>query len=72
MGVCYDDGDGCPQSAEEAFAWYKKAAQQGDLSAQFNLSWCYYDGTGTPQDPEQALFCGASPPKAAMRMPRWS
>ena len=41
VGVCYDDGDGCPQSAEEAFAWYKKAAQQGDLSAQFNLSWCY-------------------------------
>jgi len=30
--------------------WYRKAADQGDAAAQFNLGTLYYNGRGVPQD----------------------
>jgi TPR repeat protein len=37
--------------------WYRKAAEQGDASAQYNLGRCYYDGTGTEKNQREAVRC---------------
>ncbi|MCY2935316.1 MAG: tetratricopeptide repeat protein, partial [Planctomycetota bacterium] len=34
--------------------WYRKAAEQGDSMAQFNLGLMYYNGRGVPQDNTEA------------------
>ena len=36
--------------------WYRKAAEQGDASAQYNLGVMYENGHGVEQDDEQAVF----------------
>jgi TPR repeat protein len=50
----YYNGEGVPQDYEEAIKWYRKAADQGDASAQFNLGVSYEYGKGVPQDYVQA------------------
>jgi uncharacterized protein len=35
--------------------WYRKAADQGNANAQFNLGKMYDDGDGVPQDHAEAL-----------------
>ena len=40
------DGDAVPKDPVKAFAWYLKAAEQGDEHAQCNLGYCYYQGVG--------------------------
>ena len=42
----YDDGQGVAQNYAEAARWYRKAADQGNASAQLNLGVSYYDGQG--------------------------
>ena len=46
----YDQGVGVPQDAAEAVAWYRRAAEQGDARAQYNLGGMYRKGRGVPQD----------------------
>jgi TPR repeat protein len=46
----YDRGEGVPQSYREALKWYRKAADQGDSTAQYNLGFMYASGHGVPQD----------------------
>ncbi|MDA1306902.1 MAG: sel1 repeat family protein, partial [Acidobacteria bacterium] len=41
---------GVPQDYVEAVAWYRKAADQGDAAAQYNLGAMYFKGEGVPQD----------------------
>ncbi len=49
-------GRGVPQGdAEAAARWYRKAADQGHASAQFNLGSMYERGRGVPQDDAAAL-----------------
>jgi TPR repeat protein len=50
LGVCYVNGEGVPQNYAEAVKWYRKAAEQGDVYAHFNLGLCYYNGQGVPQN----------------------
>ena len=38
-----------------AFAGYKKLAEQGNASAQFNLGFMYANGQGVPKDDQQAV-----------------
>ncbi len=49
----YDKGQGVPQDYAEAVRWYRKVAEQGNASAQFNLGVMYDSGRppwpGTPQ-----------------------
>lgn len=44
-----DDGNN-----EEAVHWYRKAAEQGHLDAQFNAGNCHQNGIGTSINLEQA------------------
>ena len=46
----YDRGERVPQDYAEAIKWYRKAAEQGYASAQYNLGIMYDDGEGVPQD----------------------
>ena len=39
-----------PQDHAQAIKWYRKAAEQGDDEAQFELGWAYADGNNVPQD----------------------
>ena len=50
----YDHGQGVPLDYALAVSWYRKAAEQGDGSAQNNLGVMYENGQGVPQDYVQA------------------
>ena len=42
------------QNYSQALAWYKKAADKGEVAAQVSLGTIYYQGTGAAQDYHQA------------------
>ena len=46
----YAGGYGVRQDYAEAFRWYRKAAEQGDVQAQYNLGLMYYNGQGVRQN----------------------
>ena len=46
----YDLSLGVPQDYKEAVKWYRKAAVQGNASAQNNLGYMYEYGQGVLQD----------------------
>jgi hypothetical protein len=50
----YERGQGVPQDYAEAAKWYRKAAEQGEPSAQNNLGFMYGKGRGVPPDYVQA------------------
>lgn len=52
--MCYYEGRGVARDMEQAVAWYRKAAEQGDPRAQYNLGVCYELGQGVKQDQEKA------------------
>jgi TPR repeat protein len=54
VGFLYDNGKGVEQDDEQAFHWYKAAAEQGDPGAQGNLCSNYID-KGTESDLDQAV-----------------
>jgi hypothetical protein len=55
LGMIYEGGNcGVKQSYEEAVSWYRKAAYQGDVSAQYYLGGCYIEGDGVVQSYEEA------------------
>jgi TPR repeat protein len=51
----YAFGRGVPQDDAEAVSWYRKAAELGNASAQFNLGVMYHFGQGVPQDGAEAV-----------------
>ena len=46
----YAIGRGVAQDDQQAVTWYRKAAEQGDADAQYNLGIRYADGKGVTQD----------------------
>jgi TPR repeat protein len=40
---------------KEAVKWYRKAAEQGDATAQYSLGLMYYNGKGVPKDDVEAV-----------------
>jgi TPR repeat protein len=50
----YDNGLGVPEDDAEAVKWYRKAAEQGNASAQYYLGFMYANGEGVPQDDAEA------------------
>ena len=41
LGLRYDKGEGVAKDHAEAAKWYRKAAEQNDVDAQYNLGICY-------------------------------
>ena len=50
----YFQGQGVSQNFNQAFEWFSKAANQGDVNAQHNLGVMYYQGLGVVQNMQQA------------------
>ena len=52
----YQDGKGVKHDIKEAMKWYLKAAEQGDIYAQFNLALIFENGkNGVDQDYKEAM-----------------
>jgi tetratricopeptide (TPR) repeat protein len=51
----YGNGEGVTLDDAEALKWYRKAAEQGHVSAQYNLGVMYGKGEGVTQDYAEAL-----------------
>ena len=51
-----DGGKGFPRDMAQAAAWYRKAAEQGDVTAQGTLGVLYSMGQGVPQSDVEAYF----------------
>ena len=56
LGNLYYKGQGVPQDDAQAATWFRKAAEQGDAGAQYNLGGLYFWGRGVPQDYAEAYF----------------
>ena len=52
---CYEKGVGCEKDENLAFYWYKKAAEQGNAIAQYNLGLCYKKGEGVEKNIDEAI-----------------
>lgn len=50
LGEMYEFGQGLERSTDEAFKWYRKAADQGLVAAQHNLGRSYNFGAGVAQN----------------------
>ena len=50
LGAAYYGGQGVAQDYAEAVKWYRKAAEQNDAGAQYNLGVCYANGDGVAKD----------------------
>ncbi len=47
--------NGCFRNYAEAVRWYRKAAEQGDVAAQYKLGCCYETGAGVVEDKTEAV-----------------
>ena len=48
--VCLSSIQGSAQVSDQEVMQFRKAAEQGEADAQYNLGVCYYNGDGVPQD----------------------
>ena len=56
LGLLYTHGgDGLPQDYARAVDLFRKAADQNDPDALYNLGWAYESGLGVPQDRQRAI-----------------
>ena len=55
LGEMYKKGQGVKQDYKEAVEWYRKAAEQGDATAQCNLGYMCNKGEGVKQDYKEAV-----------------
>ncbi len=55
LGLHYEQGKGVDKNMTEAVKWYRKAAEQGYVKAQYNLAVCYYNGAGVTKDMAKAV-----------------
>ena len=53
--MCCANGQGVPQDHATAVEWFRKAAEQDDDSAQYNLGVCYYNGLGVDKDEQMGI-----------------
>ncbi len=55
LGTLYVEGRGVAESAEQALAWWRKAAAQGNADAEAALGFMYAEGRGVPQNYDEAV-----------------
>lgn len=56
IGVLYSSGKGVPQNDAESVRWYRKGAEQGDVSSQLAFASSYLNGKGMAQEPVAAVY----------------
>ncbi|WP_273802786.1 tetratricopeptide repeat protein, partial [Proteus vulgaris] len=56
MAMMYAQGLGVTQNLEKAAFWFRKAAQGGNVIAQFHIGQMYSIGSGVDLDDEKAVF----------------
>jgi TPR repeat protein len=49
-------GAGVEKDPEAAVKWFRKAAEQGNAEAQFNLGYCYCKGQGVAKDAIDGMY----------------
>lgn len=54
IGYIYDSGKGVAQDYAAAMTWYRRAADQGNIVAQYNIGLLYSNGHGVKQDYAEA------------------
>jgi len=55
LGMMYELGKGVPQDPARSVAYYREAAEQGDMYAQYNLAVSYDTGNGLTQNFREAV-----------------
>ncbi|WP_128331470.1 tetratricopeptide repeat protein [Apibacter sp. HY039] len=50
LGVCYEYGIGVDENSQEAFRWYKFAAEKGSIGSKYRLGLAYKYGMGTEEN----------------------
>lgn len=55
-GRRYAEGRGVPKDDQQAVYWFRKAAELGHDSGQYELAVMYAEGRGVPKDDQQAYF----------------
>ena len=55
-GYAYFSGEGVQQDYKQAFEWFKKAAEQGNVEAQNWVGVMYGKGKGTSRDEQTAVY----------------
>jgi hypothetical protein len=56
LGLLYARGQGLPKDYRLAIQWYRRAADQGDTLAQFQLGVLYANGQGVARNYEEAVL----------------
>jgi len=54
LGDMYEYGKGAPKDYMKAVKWFRKAAEQGNANAQFDLGVMYFNGQGVPKNHTEA------------------
>ncbi|VEG13462.1 tetratricopeptide repeat protein [Moraxella cuniculi] len=55
LGLMYLNGEGVAKDKKQAFAYFKQASEQGDITSQYWLGFCCENGIGTAQNLTQAV-----------------
>jgi len=55
IGICYKEGYSVDHSYEEAFYWFKSAAELGNAAAQYELGLAYEKGNGVSVSTNEAI-----------------
>lgn len=53
--MCYARGNGVEEDMKQAVEWWRKAAEQGDVSAQAVLGFCCLSGDGTAKNKKESV-----------------
>ncbi len=57
LGEAYRTGNQVEKNFEEAFKWFRLAADQGDADAWLNLGYSWENGEGVPRNQAEAYYC---------------
>lgn len=55
LGFCYEEGLGTNINKKQAFEWYKKAAEEGSLYAQYRVAQFYINDINKERNPQKGL-----------------
>lgn len=71
VALCYETGYGIEKDISKAFAWYKKAADEGDGRACYKVGLFYENGVSVKADRERAFRYFKKAAGLCMESPEW-